>query len=218
MILPPRFKRCPACQEDLPRDEHHFSPHRRKTGVITYDLCRPCAAERSRARYRRNMEDPYLAEAERRQRRQWEARNPRKVKEAKRRRRQTRREKYKNDTASPEMRDAILDRQRINYALRAQRDNRAVRTMPKRKGSRTLYTKSLRQSEHFDPEPFREWVRANYPETPYVDLAKVLGVNERTLTAVMVGPMLTVSVRFVDRAFVTIGRPDLLNLLYPLRD
>jgi hypothetical protein len=217
MILPPDFKQCRTCKGLLPDDRDHYSQHRHRDGRIVTDTeCRPCSAARSRERYHRNMEDPYLRKLEQAARREWNRRNPRKVKAMAERKRTTRAEHYAKRTATPEQREAILDAQRIAYALRKEREGRTTRPLPSRKGSTGLYSRSLRVAEHFDPEPFRRWVTRTYPDTPLPDLAKVLGVNDRTLTAVMTGEMLTVSVRFVDRAFVSIGRPDLLNTMYPL--
>lgn len=79
------------------------------------------------------------------------------------------------------------------------------------------YRTTLTPEERLDPAPLAAWLRETFPNIPVPTLADILHTPERDLRSWLeVHDRETVALPVVDRLFVSIGRPDLLNALYPL--
>lgn len=125
-VAPGRWeRRCVDCREWKELIEHFpvaygdqpEGPRRR------HRVCKPCSVERTR-RYRQDvMADPKAAARHRaynaRMMREWRAKNPEKARAARRRH-------MARVRRSPAKWEAYLERQRINYRLRAEREGRTV--------------------------------------------------------------------------------------------
>ena len=230
---------CRKCRVVLPIDSDEWkrrkaqgSGKRHFPNAKHIDACRPCVAEDQRRRYAERMSTPEGRERQRAARRAERARklaqNPKAVHEAeresarkyyKRHERKLRtkaRRNYREKASTPEGRAEIA----IDYRIR-QRGHAAERGEEKRliryPGAHDLYRPSLRPDEHFNPEPFLDWIAETFPGWNLAAVARRLEISERTLRGIHDGDMQTVSILTVDHAFVTYGSPQLLNELYPLK-
>jgi hypothetical protein len=111
--------------------------------------------------------------------------------------------------ADPDRRARHNAVQRINYRLRAGR--------PVRPGAADEpYRQAPTRSEWLDPRPFLDWLAATFPDAYQPDLARKLRLDLKTLTNVLERRHAHVCLSVVDRALTAVGRPDLLNDLYPM--
>lgn len=108
--------------------------------------------------------------------------------------------------------DFVRERARINHRIRVG----GVRLAAPAKG-RQYYKRALSKPEEYLPvEPFAGWIEDTFGRMARIEAPTHLGLPERTIDKVLCRDQSTVTLRVVDRAFVTFGRPDLLNALYPM--
>lgn len=74
------------------------------------------------------------------------------------------------------------------------------------------------QKVRLPAKPFKEWLETLYPNVPISELQNYVGMDERTLRAVLLGERDKVTLRVVDAVTTHVGMPHMLNELYPLDD
>lgn len=67
-------------------------------------------------------------------------------------------------------------------------------------------------------EPFRDWLNELYPTLSPAELQYYVGLDERTLRAVLTGERKRVTFRVVDKVTTHVGMPHVFNELYPLEE
>jgi hypothetical protein len=82
--------------------------------------------------------------------------------------------------------------------------------------SRGHWVKHLSPEEYVDPAPFLQWLNETYPDKTIMELVAMLPIDERRLRFLVGGAFETVAITTIDRVLTGLGRPDLLNMLYPL--
>jgi hypothetical protein len=132
----------------------------------------------------------------------------------------------------PVLKDADRDRNRVHMAARradpvlgqVMREAARFRFRDSQGGDRTFapsrgnrhYRTTLTEDEHFDPEPFRMWLEETFAGWSDKDVGIYLGISDRSIHGVRLGEYAQVTLTVVDRAFAAVGRPDLLEQMYPL--
>lgn len=113
-------KRCRDCGEEKPPSEYHVN-HKGKDGLHSY--CKPCAIARSKMYRERMMNDPYTAKLVRRR----SAKYQKRTQDAEKKRVWQQRwyEKMKKD---PVRYEAHVQRGRMNYRLRKEREGMVPRS------------------------------------------------------------------------------------------
>jgi len=66
--------------------------------------------------------------------------------------------------------------------------------------------------------PFRLWLLEEYPDATIIDISQEIGLNERTVRAVLKAERPTIGIEMVDRALTNVGSPYILDELYPLEE
>lgn len=195
------YKFCPRCKLCLPRTRTFFYFNNDKVS-----WCRSCKREGARE-YRQTMNAAQRArmrEGSRRSRNKvrhenpqrehdWQAANWRRVK------------------ADPKRWVTCRQDRRIDYYLRVGHGCEAPHS-----GAVGAYRKTLGEGERLNPEPFRTWLTETFPGVDAVQLAYALRMDLKTLRNILEGVYATVSLPVVDGVVTRLGRPDLLNDLYPL--
>ncbi len=64
--------------------------------------------------------------------------------------------------------------------------------------------------------PLREWLLETYPTLSVLELSREIGLHERTTRAIVFAERPTVNITLVDQVFTNLGRPYLLDELYPM--
>lgn len=128
---------------------------------------------------------------------------------------------------NPEYRRASVERRR-EYDERNRETKRENARMYYREheagGSRTAkptkerkyYIENLSPTEMLGVETFAHWIETTFPGIPKYDLSWRLGMSIREVEHILDRVPTAVRLTTVDRAFCRIGRPDLLESLYPL--
>lgn len=224
---------CRRCRVVLRKDDDEWR-HVKGRGDKRYiDCCKPCHAAEARESVLRRRAEPGGLEREREIKRAsnrrcrerdpeaWRERRARDGRERRKRNRRrvraTQRRSYKRRMADPDYRAFVAIEQRMRRLDRARAEGREPRKHRPRNGI-DLYMRKLSDDEHFDPTPFLDWLDETYPGLAHSDVARRLDIADSTLGKLVDGRMHTVSLNYVDRAFVNYGRPDLLNVLYPLKE
>lgn len=204
IIVNEAYKFCPRCRRCLPRTHRNFYFNGEKVS-----WCRRCKRQGS-AEYRRQMTP------EQRQRLREQSR----VSRAKNRRLQPEREQawqaanWRRVKADAERYVRWRQDRRIDYYLRTGGEA----TISGRGGAVGAYRQRLIESERLDPEPFRAWLTQTYGDLTPLAMTRRLAIDVRTLTNILDGAYSTVSLLVVDRVLTRLGRPDLLNDLYPIHE
>ena len=76
----------------------------------------------------------------------------------------------------------------------------------------------MSQKVRLPAKPFKEWLEQLYPGLPISELQHYVGMDERTLRAVLTGERDQVTLRVVDIVTTHVGMPHVLNELYPLEE
>jgi hypothetical protein len=213
-------KKCGACGKWKPADAEHFYA---KGGPGKWDTyCRPCR----RARTKKRAKDPAYRESRTAATMRWRAKHPETVREANVRR-------WERIKADDERHAAVLAARRDWEAERREdpvlgtilaqdarmakliRENRPSTRRNRR--SRGHWTKNLSPEEYVDPIPFLKWLDSTWPDKTVMEIVALLPISERKLRFLIEGQD-HVAITTIDRVLTGIGRPDLLNLLYPLED
>lgn len=223
------MKTCPKCGVTKPESE--FYARKRPNGTLRYGgYCKVCkrdiqrvwarlpenrakAAARKRARYQRENQDPE-AVARRRKRdreakRRWRAANPGRAAANTRR--------WRDGLQSdPERYATHLSQRRIDKRIRAERVTGKI------EGG---WIEADAMDAHRPPslkdaipaEPFVAWIRDEFHGAEPSTIAIALHIPDRRVRALLNGELDRVTLDFVDRAFTRgLGRPDLLNMVYPI--
>lgn len=223
------YRRCSSCYHWLLAEHGNFSPRRRDPEsqmVIRWDAyCRPCRNEANRKRlanqpakvksvaarrrWQKIKADPVKLERRRKQNvvnvRNARQRDPK-------RDRETQRRYMARLKADPEKWAAYLDRHRINYRLRAEREGREVtRQVP---GASNAYRpRAGGSSDRMLPaEPFREWLTVLMREhTGPLDISLKTGIGERVIRRILNEAHPTVTMTTADCALTHYGRSVPVN-------
>lgn len=210
-------RRCPRCKKNKPETRGYF--YFKSDG--NWDTwCKVCKKEwnrieretRRRADYKRRaglrltMEEERAADAAERQRAA-QRRYMKKVRSD---------EALKASHAAAERkwreanREQVRERSRMTYRLTHERKLRPS-------ADRTYYNGRLSRAERNLPaEPFAQWIEDTFGKMAHIEAPDYLGLSPREVAKLVAREMETVTLPTVDRAFVTYGRPDLLERFYPI--
>jgi hypothetical protein len=227
---------CKPCA--LKRARRNYKPKQRKAAISHDEVLR-----RKRERYREMMKDGRHRRKHRNQTRRTARKRRERAKndpELKQRMAAVQRAWYRRMMADPERREEYLERQRVNARANGWANARkrweAIKSDPERHAQyligRRITSRSEQTTRRFtnaidafrmeycslDAGPFVDWIRETYPTLTVIDISILIGVDQRQLRELLHYGHKSVSLRLVDRAFTNIGRPDLLNTLYPLEE
>lgn len=208
-----RYRVCPRCETERAFREFHAKTRNEDGSVRTVQTyCKTCQGDRARER---------------------EGRQAKKKPQSEARRRYLRRVRYRARMRRIFSDPALIAEYRIEQRMKAKmvrQANGATPYPPRKvqKGGVALTAQGLPvvdayRARHDDAEildagPFVEWLTREFPRTSVRELSYALKVPERHLQALKAGEEARVSLDFVDRAVtVGLGRPDILNALYPPR-
>ena len=212
-------KPCRHCGRDLPLTEKHF--YRRKDR--SWDSwCKPCKREYNRQERERRREADFKARSGQRLTKQEQN-----YLEALEKQRQAQRDYMNRKRTDP---DYIADHRerRRKWDEEHREEKRELARMYYREHyaggvriakptkARRHYQEALTPSEWLSVEIFAQWIEATFPGVAKVDIAWTLGISVREVEHVLERIPQRVRITTVDRAFCRIGRPDLLNTLFPL--
>jgi hypothetical protein len=211
MILLPPMRSCKTCSVRMPEDRWHYERSRtRKDGTVTLRrACRRCQSRQACQRDRENRNNPEVA-ADYRARRALSARNYAKANPDTVRANQARwREK---EYADPERLERRKTMNRASYA--------------RRKGfGRSWWDEPdyvplvLGNSGLLPIGPFIAFIHDAYPAADVPELARLLKLDGSSARRIFKGQHKFLATHVIDRALTTgLGRPDLLDLLYPPGD
>lgn len=225
MIPLPEFKTCGNCGVEQPCDIHHFASNGGKgTPYSARRMCRRCQSRAAVERQQRLLSDPATADAFRLRRnatvRNWSDRH---------RDRKHATEKRWRDrmTADPERYEAHKARLRAYYAANAElREKRRRYMRAYYWRMKRLLTQGWTDEPDYEPpttsnrvpsEPFRALLAEMFPHADALEVAALLGWDSAHARRVIAGEYDRICLHVVDRLLTEgLGRPDLLDVLYPL--
>lgn len=207
MIDPPQFRTCKR-HGAQPFDGVHFARHKRKGDNESWD-CRECKREAARRFARQVAADPIRSRHYQEKKRAWTERNRGRYRV---RHRQVVRDYYARKTATPE---GLTE---FTVAKRMHRRAKQPSNMRPNRPTKEAY-KGPSCAEVVDVAPLLAFIDDRFPGLTPSEVAREIGyaVSERRLRAVFYEGQMTMELDTVDR-FLTqgLGRPDLLNAIYPV--
>jgi hypothetical protein len=207
IVIHSDHRRCSRCRCFKERGCFHAKARNRDGSIRQWQShCKDCQRESSRMN----------GGITRRGRPYGPRRRARTPEQQRRARRRQRRIKQRRETA--EQRTTRLVLARIDARLRR---GATLQYAPRREwrdgvGVVEPYRPTLAPSEWLDPTPFVDWIEEFYAGARPERIARALGVTPCTVRALLGGDQHGVSLKLVDRVVTGLGRPDLLNSLYPL--
>jgi hypothetical protein len=227
------IKQCPDCNRQYPLTEDHWYWKARRNAKGEWcgywdTYCRKCKIRRNRERAQRRKKDPELLAEDRSyyraKRKEYRDRNPEKDHEYNVRRWQ----RIQSDPQAYE--DYILNRRAYRLGLKEFDPNAYViacqdaRMTPEgersAKKQRTAVGAYRPTGQKLNAAPFRKWVAEQFPDESIGQLAWRFQYSDAILRRLLdpkhpdYGDK--IDIRTVDRILVNIGRPDVLNELYPV--
>lgn len=210
-VIDLRYRVCPRCEKEKAFREFHAKTRDEDGSVRTVQtFCKTCQSDRARER---------------------DGRQPRKPAMSERRRRYLRKVRYRARMRRIFSDPTLIADYRIEQRMKAKMARQANGATPysprkvqrggaalTREGTPIVgaYRGKAEADEIVDAGPFVEWFTREFPRTSVRELSYALKVPERHLQALKAGEGATVSLDFVDRAVTLgLGRPDILNALYP---
>lgn len=212
MIDPATFRVCTHCRAvgNPTEDFYAIRDARCRERRRPDSWCKRCRIRAQRERRDRARTDPDTLRAVRAREaawaRAWRVKNPE-------RERQLRRAAEARLSADPERLALRAEAARMNHRIRQQARGVSVRKTPK---GRRHYRESLAPEEFLAPEPLLAWLAETFGDLCVAEVARRLRVSERWLRALYGREYQRLTLLAVDRAFTNYGRPDLLEVLYPL--
>jgi hypothetical protein len=92
---------------------------------------------------------------------------------------------------------------------------RKPRQPPKLEVVGPAYKAKTQREEWADVQTVVQWISAEFPGCAMPDIEQRLGLTDGTLRRWFRGESAQVKVSVLDRAFTSVGRPDLLNEVFP---
>jgi hypothetical protein len=208
VIVVPDMRQCVDCEGWQPRDAYHFAPCGKLPSgtIVLRNYCRKCKSRRASKKVR--SLDPSQREAYLTARRATVLRYERANPGAIRARKQKWAAQNRHDPKWRERRNAIA---RASYWRRKE----FGRTWWDEPDYEPLT--GTKASGLVDAGPFLAFARDVYPNADAQELARLFHIDGSGARRMFTGEHQRVSLAVVDRALTTgLGRPDLLETLYPL--
>ena len=227
---PDEDRPCPRCERTLPAEQFHAKVKNEDGSVrIRQTLCKECSRERQRelrGHKPKSKQSKNLRALRRRGRYLRDARDPDKLakrREAKREQARRRRERAKTDAETAERMRAASERYRQKYM--SDPEAHALRLIDQRIRYREKHPTKQVQTTAFeafdgahdwvDSEPFLSYLKETFGAVETRDLEGYLKIDSSRFDRLMEQKRISLSV--VDYVLTKgLGRPDLLNALYPM--
>ncbi len=199
IVVHARYACCTRCREFKPRTAFY----RLRTRPDSW--CKTCRCRAQAERVARAKADPESMAKLRAQRaataRKWRAKHPERERAARRAYEQRR-------SADPQRMAARAEAARMNYRIRVGGE---VRRSPRRH-----YRAPSNHDERMDAAPLVAWLARTFPGWSALDVAIACRANEKRLRELLRGERDWVTLYVADAILTGYGRPDLLNVLYPV--
>jgi hypothetical protein len=225
-------KRCPKCGKTKPASKFGRRRHPKSGQWLLQSYCKPChvkanrqwsrtpkgrAAHQAKAAkaYARDKADPERMAKRRATAAKVQRDRRRKDPEAIRAAYERWRERLKAD---PDRHQLLLAKRRIGHRIKREREAGTLELRRGHRGSED-YETPTHVSDLVDAGPLREFVREAFPGVGTVQLAAILLMDCTNAQRIFEGGQQHVTLFVVDRALTHgLGRPDLLNVLYPYHE
>lgn len=202
-------KECVHCGEWKPVDSDFNVKTREPDGTpLTWQsYCQPCATIMNRERKGYRPRKPKLTEAQ--------------LADRRRERYRTRMRRMRKD---PQRLAAWREQVRLKEKLRRERAGAKQYPPRRRQNGRRVANpwvpasaKRLDGVDLVNAAPFAAFIHREFPGTTCLDIAEAMGTTDRSIRRLLSGVEPHVTLAWVDRCLTLgMGRPDLLNTIYPL--